>query len=414
MPAGPIESGYVAHQLQAGVYDSIPSLQPGGDTTPLEGWMSSDAGRAWARAALRRGVSRAASAGNEGVLAGLKKHSWEDAHLTQRAEIGRVLAHLPERAEALLRLREGPSESVLSGPDSEVEKAGEDKKDENGDEEDKGEADDTEERFSGLPPDFGYDDALVLAAARWFKHEYFRWADPIACACGGATAYAGPGEPSADDRAGGAARVELHRCAACGATTRFPRYNTVRALMRARVGRCGEFAQLFYVFLLALGLEARYVWNSEDHMWAEYWSPALQHWVHVDACEAEVNKPLLYDRGWGKMQAYCLAFGVAGAEDVTRAYVDDWGACLRRRQDKWRQGTGWGERRLAWLLLTHTVQCRGLLEDEERLRLQSMDEAQARWVADAAGREREAAAGGLKGRESGTEEWKEARGETGK
>lgn len=45
----------------------------------------------------------------------------------------------------------------------------------------------------------------------------------------------------------------------------------------------GEFAQLFYIFLLALGVEARYVWNSEDHVWTEYWSPTLQHWVHVDS-----------------------------------------------------------------------------------------------------------------------------------
>jgi hypothetical protein len=66
------------------------------------------------------------------------------------------------------------------------------------------------------------------------------------------------------------------------------------------------------------------------------------------------------------------------------------------------------------MLLTHTVQCRGLLDEEERLRFQSMDEAQARWVADEAGRWREAEAGGLKGRQSGTEEWKEARGEAGK
>jgi len=56
----------------------------------------------------------------------------------------------------------------------------------------------------------------------------------------------------------------------------------------------GEWAHLFYVFLLASGLKARYVWNryvsagsradpSEDHVWTEYWSSALKHWVHVDS-----------------------------------------------------------------------------------------------------------------------------------
>ncbi|BEI82098.1 hypothetical protein CcaverHIS002_0212580 [Cutaneotrichosporon cavernicola] len=386
MPAGPVESGYVAHQLLAGVYDSIPSLEPTAEDTArareVMSLLQSEAGTQWARSgSLRRREPRSM----DNTFTNLKKHSWEtDAHLNpNRVEIDLTLAHLPKRAEDLVKSH----------------KAGHKK---------------GGESFSGLPPGFGYEDALVLAAARWFKHEYFRWADPIKCACGGDTTYEGQGEPSAEDLQGGAGRVELHKCTACEKDTRFPRYNTTEALMRAKVGRCGEFAQLFYIFLLALGLEARYVWNSEDHVWTEYWSPTLQHWVHVDSCEAEVNKPLLYDRGWGKMQAYCLAFGAAGAEDVTKVYVDDMAACLRRREDKWRQGTGWEEDHLAWLLLTHTVQCRGLLDEEERLVLQSMDEAQARWAADEGERWREAEASGLQGRQSGTEEWKEARGETGK
>lgn len=38
--------------------------------------------------------------------------------------------------------------------------------------------------------------------------------------------------------------------------------NAIDALIKSREGRCGEFAQLFYAVCLALGLEARYVWNS--------------------------------------------------------------------------------------------------------------------------------------------------------
>jgi hypothetical protein len=104
------------------------------------------------------------------------------------------------------------------------------------------------------------------------------------------------------------------------------------ALMQSREGRCGEFANLFTLFLVAVGLDARYVWNSEDHVWSEYWSDSLGHWVHLDPCEAAWNKPLLYELGWGKKQAYCIAVGRSGIEDVSRCYVDDWSACWDRRR----------------------------------------------------------------------------------
>jgi peptide-N4-(N-acetyl-beta-glucosaminyl)asparagine amidase len=88
---------------------------------------------------------------------------------------------------------------------------------------------------------FGAEDATVLAGARWFKHTYFRWVDPIKCtSCQGGTQFAGMGEPSAQERARGGGRVELHRCTACGAERRFPRYGEVRALLESREGRCGE------------------------------------------------------------------------------------------------------------------------------------------------------------------------------
>ncbi|WVF67140.1 hypothetical protein IAT40_001885 [Kwoniella sp. CBS 6097] len=259
---------------------------------------------------------------------------------------------------------------------------------------------------------FGPVDAEVLALARWFKESYMRWIDPIPCpTCGGPTIGAGSAEPMSHERLDGAGRIESHNCKdpKCGGHRRFARYGKIRALLRSREGRCGEWAQLFYVFMRVKGIEARYVWNSEDHVWCEYWSPTLRHWVHVDSCEASTNKPLLYARGWGKKQAFCLAFGPYGAEDVTRAYVDDYeGACRGRRKAR-----GWKEVDLRRALYAHTIALRLQLELPERTRLEAMDHVQALWMADKAGRLAEAERMELGGRESGTEDWRKMRDEMG-
>ncbi|OCF34733.1 hypothetical protein I316_03777 [Kwoniella heveanensis BCC8398] len=267
--------------------------------------------------------------------------------------------------------------------------------------------------LSNLPfKPFGPVDAEVLALARWFKSSYMRWIDPIPCpTCGGPTFGAGSSQPMSHERLDGAGRVELHNCRdpACGGQRRFARYGKIRALLRSREGRCGEWAQLFYVFLRVKGIEARYIWNSEDHVWCEYWSPTLQHWVHVDSCEAATNKPLLYARGWGKKQAYCLAFGPYGAEDVTRAYVDDYnGACRGRRRAR-----GWKEIDLRRALYAHTITLRLQLAPPERARLEAMDQMQTLWTADEAGRFAEAERMELGGRESGPEDWRKMRDEMG-
>ncbi|WVQ94740.1 hypothetical protein IAU59_001820 [Kwoniella sp. CBS 9459] len=259
---------------------------------------------------------------------------------------------------------------------------------------------------------FGPVDAEVLALARWFKESYMRWIDPIPCpTCGGPTFGAGSAQPMSHERLDGAGRVELHKCKdpACGGQRRFARYGKIKALLRSGEGRCGEWAQLFYVFLRVKGIEARYVWNSEDHVWCEYWSPALQHWVHVDSCEAATNKPLLYARGWGKKQAFCLAFGPYGAEDVTPAYVDDYhGACRGRRRAR-----GWKEVGLRRALYAHTIALRFKLDLAERTRLEAMDQLQALWMADEAGRLAEAERMELGGRVSGPEDWRKMRDEVG-
>ena len=47
----------------------------------------------------------------------------------------------------------------------------------------------------------------------------------------------------------------------------------------------------------AIGLEARWVRCWEDHVFTEYYSNHQQRWIHLDPCENEYDKPLLYEVG---------------------------------------------------------------------------------------------------------------------
>ncbi|KAK8861540.1 hypothetical protein IAR55_002362 [Kwoniella newhampshirensis] len=260
---------------------------------------------------------------------------------------------------------------------------------------------------------FSYEDAHVLALCQWFKSSFMRWIDPVPCPrCSGPTHAVGSVSPTDQERSDGAERVELHECddeEGCGGKRRFGRYGKIGTLLRTREGRCGEWAHLFYVFLRTIGIKARYIWNSEDHVWCEYWSPSQEHWVHVDSCEGATNRPLLYARGWGKKQAFCLAFGQYGAEDVTRAYVDDFhGACRQRRRAK-----GWKEAELRRALYACTVALRLRMSGSQRSSLEEMDHKQSLWINDEDRRSKEAESVDLGGRVSGPEDWRAMRDEMG-
>lgn len=185
----------------------------------------------------------------------------------------------------------------------------------------------------------GIEDFLVLELLRWFKQDFFSWVDCLSCSrCGGPTQNAGSLSPTSDDLRWGAQRVENHYCQSCRLSTRFPRYNNPEKLLETRRGRCGEWANCFTLCCRAMGLEARYIWDSTDHVWTEIYSVSQRRWLHCDSCENVCDKPLLYEVGWGKKLAYILAFSKDQVVDVTWRYSCKHPEVLTRRtrvQEAW-------------------------------------------------------------------------------
>ncbi|CAL1584229.1 unnamed protein product [Knipowitschia caucasica] len=184
----------------------------------------------------------------------------------------------------------------------------------------------------------GYEDLVVLELLKWFK-QFFSWVDCLKCSrCGGKTKNAGSLNPSTEDLRWGAQRVENHFCETCKLSNRFPRYNHPEKLLETRRGRCGEYANCFTLFCIAMGLEARYVWDSTDHVWTEVYSPSQRRWLHTDSCENGFDRPLIYELGWGKKLCYILAFSKDQVVDVTWRYSCKHQEVLSRRnkvQEAW-------------------------------------------------------------------------------
>jgi peptide-N4-(N-acetyl-beta-glucosaminyl)asparagine amidase len=190
------------------------------------------------------------------------------------------------------------------------------------------------EDLAGARLDLDFQDCLAQVLVEWAKRDFLKWVDPVKCAqCGGDTVAMGSGTSSIEEKErGGAGRVELYKCKKDGSITRFPRYTKLEKLLQTKTGRCGEFAALFMLLLRSLGFRARYIWNSEDHVWNEYYSEHLKRWVHLDSCEGARDKHLLYDLGWGKKMKVCPLISVVqkSAEYVIVLYSFRPGWCSRR------------------------------------------------------------------------------------
>ena len=176
-------------------------------------------------------------------------------------------------------------------------------------------------------------DLCVYELVDWFKNDFFKWFDAGHCSsCNRTMSSKGYGTPTGQETADGARKIELYGCDMCGAQERFPRYHNKPAkLLETRKGRCGEWANCFALILRTFGYQTRHVFDGKDHVWCEFYSEVENRWLHVDPCEGVVDKPRMYDHGWGKKLNYVIATSIDEVMDVTKRYVIDHEALKTRR-----------------------------------------------------------------------------------
>ena len=125
----------------------------------------------------------------------------------------------------------------------------------------------------------------------------------------------------------------MYECSQCdtnnnsksSTTTTFPRYNSVRKLLETKCGRCGEYANLFGLYCRSAGFETRYVLDVTDHVWTEVYLIDQDQWIMADGCEGVINKPSMYEQGWGKQGlCYMIGVGIDHVMDVTPRYTRKW------------------------------------------------------------------------------------------
>jgi len=259
----------------------------------------------------------------------------------------------------------------------------------------------------------GAKDLFLLELTEWFKNSFFSWFDTGTCntpSCpqkGSAMQAIGSGQPSLEDLLWGGSRVELYQCLSCKNQVRFVRYNHPLKLLDTRSGRCGEWANTFTCICTVLGFETRLVLDWTDHVWTEVYSDSLNRWVHVDACEAAIDTPNVYESGWKKNLSYVVAVSRDQIQDVTWRYsLKEPNQLFLRRKDC--QET--------WLVgFIYRMNChfQSVLPQEKRdvLRERCARElVQLLWTP---WKESEAKVTDMEGRQSGSEAWRRARNELG-
>ncbi|KAJ3211323.1 peptide-N4-(N-acetyl-beta- glucosaminyl)asparagine amidase [Dinochytrium kinnereticum] len=246
-------------------------------------------------------------------------------------------------------------------------------------------------------------DALILSLLRWFKFEYMKWVDsPLCPNCNRATKFQRHEPPSSEDIIHEGTRREVYICENCNLTTPFVRYEGLRKLMETRRGRCGEWANLFTLFCLAMGFETRYVLDFTDHLISL--NPVI---VHLDPSEGEgsYDQPLLYEKGWKKPLSFIFAFGEYEVVDVISRYSRDRiGVLLRRNTIRENWLAKKLEERTKSLRQNLTASALQELLDRDVLEREELVNPPKR-----AAKESE-----MMGRQSGSKDWRVSRGEIGR
>ena len=265
-------------------------------------------------------------------------------------------------------------------------------------------------------------DILVIEVLRWFKKDFFKWFDGYECdKC---TSIDADGiikkvkcQPCGYDQASqvesedGAGTVEKYRCDTCQKIFRFPRYHSrPEKLLTWKKGRCGEFANCFALILRSLGYDTRRVLDWTDHVWCEVYSKAEKRWLHADPCEAVLDKPLVYEKGWGKKLSYCIATSKDEVQDVTSRYTlavtEDEKVVLKARRRE--VGEDW----LTKTLLNVSEEYQANYNDTEKKRL--TERRLMELIELMSPPNRALAKEELVGRQTGSLEWRLGRGELGR
>lgn len=246
---------------------------------------------------------------------------------------------------------------------------------------------------------------ILFQLLMWFKKS-FRWINTAPCfLCGADTDAIGMGKPTQEEQQFGGNRVELFRCKKCYLTTRFPRYNDTLKLLETRSGRCGEWANCFTLYCRAFGYEARLVLDFTDHLWTECYSRFLGRWIHLDPCEGAFDKPLLYEHGWKKKLTYLIALSRDGVFDVTKRYTRHWEEVRLRRILT-------SEENVAKVVSNLTARLRHTFSQEALKQLSFRDAEEAAELRRSE-EEDKTFLEKLPGRQTGSTEWRRARGELG-